>query len=356
MTSKFIGFFRFVEACAQPGCPVCRCLREDGFSHLGALMYEQVNNPQMRETLRASWGFCNWHAWMLKEVPNSDLGAAIIYEDLLGTVLTRLRRLLVKIDRGTLNGRGPLRLFKRRPRIGILEARRRKAGCLICQSGRANEETYLRTILDFSGDLDFDRAFGRSQGVCVPHILHLIEIGHSHPRLEPVLRKIEGKWRQLQDQLKRFVGKHDYRATEKITEEEARSWGQVVETLAGAPGLFGNDFHAPLPVVSSASPATPDRPPEPAAIEQEMEVLRFAKAKLELRVKEMTDQFSEVSSRAAALHYRLWQVLEDRKVLEMNLSGAEASSRLLEQTVEELRKELDRLRAQAEAASTRPHA
>ena len=80
-------------------------------------------------------------------------------------------------------------------------------------------------------------------------------------------------------------------------------------------------------------------------------MLRFEKQKLELRVKELSDQFSEVSSRAAVLHYRLWRVLEDRKVLEMNLSGEQASTRLLEQTVEELRKELDRLRAQAEAGS-----
>lgn len=68
-------------------------------------------------------------------------------------------------------------------------------------------------------------------------------------------------------------------------------------------------------------------------------------------VKELTDQLSEVSSRAAALHYRLWQVLEDRKVLEMNLSGEQASTRVLERVVEELRKEVDRLRASAEARS-----
>ena len=26
MSEKFFGFFRLVDACAKPGCPVCRCL------------------------------------------------------------------------------------------------------------------------------------------------------------------------------------------------------------------------------------------------------------------------------------------------------------------------------------------
>jgi chromosome segregation ATPase len=76
----------------------------------------------------------------------------------------------------------------------------------------------------------------------------------------------------------------------------------------------------------------------------DVDTLRFEKEKLELRVKELTEQLGEASSRAAALHYRLWETLEDRRALEMNLAGERGASRMWEQTVAQLREENERLR------------
>ena len=42
---KFIGYLRLVEACAAPGCPVCWCVIRESRSRLGALLYEQVTDP-----------------------------------------------------------------------------------------------------------------------------------------------------------------------------------------------------------------------------------------------------------------------------------------------------------------------
>ncbi len=343
MTSKFISFFQLVEACGKDECPVCRCVREDSLRYMRSLMYEQVTDPTTRGDLQDSWGFCNWHAWMLKELSDEALGTAIIYEDLLRTALSRLRRLLLRVGRGKLKGGWLSRLIRRRPRIPLLDARRRKTVCPACRHGRFNEETYLQTILEFAGDPEFDRAFSQSSGVCLPHLLHLIELGRHHPRLELVLKKTEAQWRRLQEYLKGFIDKHDYRATEKFTEEEARSWCQAMEMLTGAPGLFGNELHLAQPVAASPDrPPAADHPPPPAGAE-EIETLRFEKAKVELRLKQLTDQYSEASSRASALHYRLSQVMEDRKVLEMNLSGARASSEIWKRRVEELQEEVKRL-------------
>ncbi len=347
MTSKFVAFFQLIDACGQEGCPVCACVREEGLRYLGALMYEQVNDPETRARLQASWGFCNWHGSLLPDIPHSGLGVAIICEDLLGAALRRLRRLLTRLERGTLNGGGLFRFLGRVPRLAMLDAWRRRAACVVCQSSRASEEVYLRTILEFTGDPQFDRGFDRSRGICLPHLLRLTELGRGHPRLEPVLKKMETKWGRLRDSLKQFIDKHDYRATEKFSEEEALSWRQALEMLAGAPGLFGNELHGERPAVFAPSPAPVVPADRAATAAADPETLQFEKEKLQLRLKELTDQFSEVSGRAAALHYRLWQVLEDRKVLEMNLSGEQASSQLLERALEELRKEVDRLKGQA---------
>ena len=92
MTEKFIGYFRLVDACALAGCPLCRCVEENGRRHLDAIMYEQVNDPDTRLRLHASWGFCNWHTWMLPEIGNSASGAAVVYEDVIRLVLRRAHR------------------------------------------------------------------------------------------------------------------------------------------------------------------------------------------------------------------------------------------------------------------------
>jgi len=351
MTSKFFSFFRLIEACTQEGCPVCRCLKEHAIRYLDALLYEQVNDPGTREVLHASWGFCNWHAWLARDILLSNLGIGIIYEDLLRRVLGRLHHLLVRIRRGRLTLGWLSQIVGRVPRIPFVKLWQRRAICPGCRAARDAEPDYLLTILDFTGDPQFDRAFDRSSGLCLPHVLRLAALGAAHSNLATVLERIETKWRRLQTELKSFVAKHDYRTTEPFSDAEARSWTLAIELLAGAPGVFGNDLHSSRPGAEflPAPRVSPDQSPVPTS---DLETLQFEKEKLELRVKELTDQFSEVSSRAAALHYRLWQVLEDRKVLELNLSGEQASTRLLEQTIEELRKEIDRLRAQAEAGSS----
>lgn len=90
--SKFIGFFRLVEACDQPGCPVCRCLVVDARQYLGSLLYERVTDPDTRRRLHASWGFCSWHASLLREVSNPAFGSAILSEDLLQASIRRFER------------------------------------------------------------------------------------------------------------------------------------------------------------------------------------------------------------------------------------------------------------------------
>jgi len=93
VTDKFFGFFRLLDACALNGCPACRLVEDDGRRYLDALVYEQVNDPDTRRCIRAAWGFCNWHTWMLLEIPNAPSSAAILYGDLLRVVLDRLRRM-----------------------------------------------------------------------------------------------------------------------------------------------------------------------------------------------------------------------------------------------------------------------
>src|SRR6266567_9497185 len=98
--AKFIGFFRLIDACDGAGCPVCRCVVADSRQYLDTLLYEQVNDPETRSRLRASWGFCNWHAWMLREASNPAFGSAILSENMVRVVIRRFERLTGRLAGG----------------------------------------------------------------------------------------------------------------------------------------------------------------------------------------------------------------------------------------------------------------
>ena len=338
---KFIGFFRLVDACAEPGCPVCRCLVADARQYLNALLYEHVNDPDTRRRLRASWGFCGWHTWMLREVADPAFGSAIIYEDLLRVLSQRFQR--------QWSGRRPefpgllgrlRRLLGRERRPVLVELRDRRPICSACLATTDAEERYLGAALLFADDPQFDRAYTRSEGLCVPHAVRALELGSTR-LAEPLVTRTVQKWEALRRDLRGFIEKHDYQNTVAFTEAEGLSYLRAFEAVAGAPGVLGNDVRLRSRSHRrdfSRSDRTLDWPASP---EHEA---AFDRAKLELRVKELTEQLGDATTRAAALHYRLARVAEDRNNLEMNVSGERAANALSERVIAELRAEVEQLR------------
>jgi uncharacterized protein DUF6062 len=246
---KFIGYFRLVDACAEPGCPVCRLVTHDSRQALTALLYEQVTDPDTRRRLKASWGFCNWHAWMLLGVADSFSGAAIIYEDVVRTVTEHVRRLA---DR-SLRARTPLLprwLGRRSPQSAAQRVYKRRAICPVCATTADAESRYLHTMLKFITDPELTLAYGTSAGLCVPHLVRVVELGGATAEARELIDRTLAKWSSLREDLESFVRKHDHRNTEPYTEAETASYRRAFEALAGATGVFGNDLHAEIEPVS----------------------------------------------------------------------------------------------------------
>ncbi len=234
MSEKFVGALRLLDACGQPGCPVCRCLARDSRQHLDALLYEQVTDPETRRRIRASGGFCNWHTWMLLEIHGARPGAAIIYEDLLGHLIEELRREAVAPARR----RSWLSPSGRRARRGRDSARET---CPVCVDAAAAERRYLEAMLTADDDADLQLAYARSDGLCGPHVFRAMALGAGHAGATWLAARTAAKWGRLRDDLARFVAKHDHRNREPFTDAEAAACERAFEMLSGAQGLFGTD-------------------------------------------------------------------------------------------------------------------
>src|SRR3979409_961668 len=82
--------FEVREALPQAGCPVCRLAVRSVGRWLASVAYDQVNDVDLRNELRAARGFCNVHAHRWLTEVRSVLGTAIVYEDLLKAGLREL--------------------------------------------------------------------------------------------------------------------------------------------------------------------------------------------------------------------------------------------------------------------------
>jgi hypothetical protein len=250
MSDKFIAFHRLLDACAGPGCPICACLVDGTRRYLEALLYEHVTDPASRARLRASWGFCSWHASMLRETSNPAFGTAILCEDLLRVIGERLGR---HADGGASPGGGMwtsapgallrrLRARFRRDLAPPTEAMfRRRAPCPACAELADSERRYVEAALEFVDDPAFELAYEASHGLCVPHIVRALDVAGGGAGADRLLARTLPKWADLRRDLAGFVRKHDHRNREPYTEAESTAHVRAIETLTGRAGLFPND-------------------------------------------------------------------------------------------------------------------
>jgi hypothetical protein len=270
--SKYITFFRLVEACDRPGCPVCHCLLVDARQYLNTLLYEQVNDPDTRRRLHASWGFCNWHAWMLREGSDPAFGTAIMYEDFLRAAIERFEGTRHHVADGPPSLLGWLgRLGRRGARSPLAELYRRRAPCPGCTLIAESETHYVRIALQYIDDPAFDSAYQRSAGLCVRHVLHALEVDVSTAKTQRLVSRTCPKWLELRRDLHGFIEKHDYKKRQPFTEAESTAYLRALEVLSGARGLFGSDLRNGRRIGRDVSDSRPD---EIAELRAEVERLR----------------------------------------------------------------------------------
>src|SRR5713226_6380714 len=145
--------FEVREALDQAGCPVCRLAVRSVGRWLTSVAYDQINDIQLRDRLRAARGFCNVHShrW-LREVGNV-LGTAIVYQDLLTAALRELE------------GENVQRGQRWRAILGTPSAD--VGDCPACGAQTEAEERYLTALLATAAA--DPHALDGSEGMCLRH-------------------------------------------------------------------------------------------------------------------------------------------------------------------------------------------
>ena len=236
---KWIDYFDLIDALKIPGCLFCNRMEALSLKFLDNLYYERVTDVWTRVGLRKAKGFCNWHAWMSMEIPNSGSGIAIIYKDLLDAEISQLSQCMeVRASSAKRKNLGP---WKKALGI-ILSPWANKASCPICQWIEEHGRMDGGVLLDFIDEESLSQEFDKSSGICIRHLIKIMRNFKEHHNLFLLMEKQLKKYQSLSEELGEFIRKLDYRFSKGPKGSEADSWKRVIEQFSGKREVFGNEM------------------------------------------------------------------------------------------------------------------
>lgn len=234
------------ERAEKQGCPVCRLTLEGVARFLNLLSNENVNDFDLREQLRAAFGFCTRHTWQWHSLKNAS-GTAIIYQDIARNLTRRIRSGDFP-PTGEKNSRGfldRLRNTSGRPNTknGTPGMQRREdlglGRCLGCAEQSLIEQRVLEEFIGGLSEEAFRQAYQKSNGICLPH-LSLAGEAVSDPNLRQFLLKTETHiWDRIEQELGVTIEKFNFDKAKGKQElgEETRAIGRAIWKSAGNEGM-----------------------------------------------------------------------------------------------------------------------
>lgn len=226
-------YYALLEACAQPGCPVCRLVQDSVKRYLENLFYENVNDSTIRHHLRNSLGFCNEHAWLLLNSRIGDaLGMAIIYHDVLGRLLKRFPK---QPPQASLNDQPWRRLSTDLRKLieAIIKLLSPGQRCPACEQQEASTRMIVEVLGESLTDPAFIGALKASDGLCVPHLKQALKQIEDPAALTVLFAESYTKLEHMHGELAEFIRKSDYRFREEELGPEGDSWKRVVYLITG---------------------------------------------------------------------------------------------------------------------------
>ncbi|MBN1269398.1 MAG: hypothetical protein JXB04_07415 [Kiritimatiellae bacterium] len=211
------SYFNVLDALkSETGCALCFLEAKAVRSSLESVMYESVNDRGVRAALGRSKGYCRAHAATLLDIGDA-FGTAILYQD----VVRDLREALQALDQGR-------RVARSRWRVWLDHA-----GCPACRIQHEARNRYGGTLLSGLSQEEMRSAFDASAGLCVPHLLHLLDAVTDQGTRAYLIETHRVKYGRLLRELEEFCRKHDYRHAGEGFGREGDSWRRAVRMMVG---------------------------------------------------------------------------------------------------------------------------
>jgi hypothetical protein len=229
-------YFELRDALAGPGCALCALALRSMRRYFEALGYESVNDPGIRDAVRAARGFCEVHGRMLREARDA-LGAAIIHRDVVSAVMdafdglayrpTSLGDLLRQAIRGDRTGSAN----------GRADALAPQQLCPACARRHTTDQVYVDALLQHLSDDDLLPRVCDSAGLCLPHLRLAIERAPDAATFDRLKDAQLAIWQRLAAELDEFIRKQDHRFAAEPLGEERSAWSRAVDLVSGQFGL-----------------------------------------------------------------------------------------------------------------------
>lgn len=225
--------FRVLEALGEGGCPLCALRAAAVDRYLDSLLYEQVNDPDLRRALDRSRGFCREHALLLVRLGDS-LGIAILYKDQVARALDAVRQARRTVSSGPRGLRWlPNGTRSEGPEVVLSRLLAPEGPCPACQVAREAEERYLSALLEHLESPEVRAGIERSSFLCLPHLQAALHLAGDPDRAQAVLEIAEEKLVRLHEELAELIRKRDYRFAHEPKGEEQTAWFRAVWHLVG---------------------------------------------------------------------------------------------------------------------------
>ncbi|MBN1180530.1 MAG: hypothetical protein JXD18_15080 [Anaerolineae bacterium] len=237
--SKHTGYYELRDALQEPGCAICRLGKKVVTHYLDGLIYANANDYQVRAEVKLARGFCNLHAWQLRDCHGAGLDMAILSADVLVEWLQALQGFTPQAP--------PPNLFQRlRIALGLgggqpdaitlAETLAPQRPCLACQTRDEAESASIHELLIHLEDPEVQAGFVQSGGLCLAHFRQTLKLVTQPAQVAAVVRRQETALLPLLEQLREFIRKHDYRFQDEMTAADGAAWIRALEAVSGRRG------------------------------------------------------------------------------------------------------------------------
>ncbi len=201
------------RALREPGCPICRRIRETEERWIWTVLYELTGDPEIHARFAASLGLCREHAALMAQVVETrelltPTGVARLYETVVSHALE------VSAD-----------LTGRRKTVP-------KEECPLCAVAKDAEDRQSWFFSRLLGEPAFWELYESSDGLCLPHLLAVWAQAPAKAR-PALLADFRRRLAHLLHGLREFQRKERFDVHEPPTPEELASWKEALWRLAG---------------------------------------------------------------------------------------------------------------------------